>query len=181
MIQAILLPSDFQARATDYPTNLLQSMYALRRAPAERAQLPSFAIESCQPATSSSTELPKLEAESANSHGRQQIDEYFGKDDEPARSRRPSCASASSVYNMFVVHDTRLSNHAEQTEKIEEYLDPLLPLSDAPRNRFVLICWGKSNECHIKSVFFQHTSTEAAIWSSVHHAWSASRSPLHKF
>lgn len=167
------------ARPTAQPI-LLQSLYMSikKTVSAESAPLPLFAIEACQPVTPYSTELPKLETNKAKPNGRQQIDEHFVKDSEAERSTRPSCASTSSSWRTFVMHDSRLDNHVEQKRKIEEYLDPLLPLSDAARNEFILICWGKSNECHIKSVFFQQTSSDAAIWSSIQQAWSTSRSPL---
>lgn len=159
---------------------LVQSMYTLttRVGPAEPT-LPTLAIESHPLATLPSTKLPEPGSDSANSRRRQQIDDsFFDRDEERARPRQSSCASASSVSSTFVSRDGRTDNHKKRKEKIIEYLDPLLPLRDAPRDRFILICWGESNECHIKSVFFEHVSTESAIWSSIHQAWSTSRGPL---
>ena len=159
---------------------LLQSLYMSikKTVSAESAPLPLFAIEACQPVTPYSTELPKLETNKAKPDERQQIDAHFFQYSEAERLRRPSYASTSSSCGTFVMHDSRLDDHVEQKRKIEEYLDSLLPLSDAVRNEFILMCWGKSNECHIKSVFFQQTSSDDAIWSSIRQAWSASRSPL---
>lgn len=156
---------------------LVQSIHGLiTRAGLAEPPLPARPITSRPLAPLSSTGLAEAGVDSANSTRRQQIDDIFDTDGEIVWSRRSSCASASSVGSTFVCHDVRLDNHDERKKEIEEYIDPLLPLSDAPRDRFALICWGERNECHIKSVFFEHASTEAAIWSSIHHAWSASRS-----
>ncbi|CEJ91871.1 hypothetical protein VHEMI07558 [[Torrubiella] hemipterigena] len=48
------------------------------------------------------------------------------------------------------------------------------------------MCWGKSDKCSIRSVFFQSRSTEPTpiepvIWRGVRHAWFSSNSRLHRF
>lgn len=165
--QDILLPSMYAAISRTVPTGLLP--------------LSTSAKKLGQPATSLSTEPSKPETDSKIPLERQQINEYYDDLDGAELSSRSSDASTSFVSSTFVVQDAREDDHSMRLEAITKYLDPLLPLYDTPRNEFILICWGKSNNCHIKSVFFEHESTEVDIWKNIHHAWSVYRNSRNKF
>lgn len=116
-------------------TILLQSIYKTRARDVliEQSPPPSLAIE---PHTPSSVEPLNQETSKNTLRETQQIDENFNSKDKAMKPKGPSSISSST----FVVYDEREDYHKARCKEIEEYLDPLLPLLDAPRNRFILIC-----------------------------------------
>lgn len=159
---------------------LRQSMHEAitRAALPERASLPTSAIVTGRPLSLSHIEPQQQHDDSTNKHRTQHIDVYCNNESEASRSRRPSSSSDSFVSRKPSFHDKRQKNHKERKKMIKKLLGPLLPLKGAPRNRFVLMCWQDSDQCRVKSVLFEHTFTEATMWSSIHDAWSVTRSPL---
>ncbi len=156
---------------------LLRSAYEgiTRAVTSDRALLPTSAIEYGPPAlSSSSAELPNREADGQNSHQRHRIDDDFDEIGEAVRTRWRR-------QRRRTLPNPREQEHSRRKEVIEKFLDPLLPLQDSLLDTFILICWRKSDLCHIRSVILQDEDGDAAIWSAVQHAWFVSRSTLKRY
>lgn len=134
-------------------------------------------LESGLSAICASTDTPPCGEESSmNSRGIPSIEQRFSTEGEAAQPR--SHSPLSSTFNQ---EPPEWAMGKTRQEFLEDYLEPLLPLSDAPRNRFMLLCWGQREQCHVKSVFLQETDDDVAIWRTLYHAWSESRSSLRRF
>lgn len=153
------------------PLQYVPAVIAGAIAPDQRG-LPTSAIEPLQLFTSPLfTELPESSKDAQVLHRRYQADRISdengkAKPVQPKRQRRPRAPTRSEV------------NHSNRKGEIESFLNPLLPLQDSPLDSFILICWGKHDSCHIKSIFVPGDCSDADIWKSVRDTWPRSRSVL---
>lgn len=167
---------------------LFASLYAriMKETSVETKSIPASTAGASQSARSIPKPISMRKTHNTITLDQEPTMEYYNEDIWTPKSRRQSYAQDRSTTSTFVAPDARADEHRARRHAIEKYIDPLLPLAGAPRNRFVLVCWGKSDQCYIRSVFFQSRSSEPAsiepvIWRSVRHAWFSSNSPLHRF